>query len=60
MALPELLSGRILLQESASQTALGVPENESGLVEDCNLVLLLQLSSLISADDCFVDKGAVA
>lgn len=60
MSLTQLLQWRILLQKCASRTALWISEDETRLVQNCNLIVLLELSPLVPSYYAFVDKCAVA
>ena len=60
MALAKLLKDSILLAKAIGVTVLGVTKNESCLIQDSNLVCFIQFPSLVSANDRFVYKRAVA
>ena len=59
MALSELLEQSILLQESTCLSTVGVSEDEARLAVNRNFISIFQLSPLITANECFVDEGAI-
>ncbi len=60
MAFAKLLEQGVLLGKGTCRPASRVPEDEASLVQDSNLILLLELSPLVSANDGFVNESPVA
>lgn len=60
VALAELLQKSILLKKRARLAGLRIAEDKPRLAVDSDLVLFLQLATLVSADDSLVDKRSVA
>jgi hypothetical protein len=60
VALSKFLQESILLLENASVPCPGVSEDESGFVKYRNFIMFLELPALVSPDQSFVDKGAIA
>lgn len=56
----QLLLYSVLLSEAICNTMRWVSENKACNVKYTDLISLLQLPSLVSADDCVVDIGAIA
>ena len=60
VALSKLLKKGITLQETTCLLALWISEDESCLVQYSNLVVFLKLSSLVSANNSFINECAIA
>ena len=59
MTFTELLKNLVLLTESVAVPVSGIIKHEARLVEDRDFVSILELSTLVPADNCLVDKGSV-
>ena len=59
VALTQLLEKRVLLVEGTGRPAPGILEDEPGLVQNRNFVLLLQLSPLVPANHGLVHEGTI-
>ena len=59
MTLAQLLLNAVLLAKRGRVAVSRVSEDATRLIDNTDLVSILKLSSLVTADDCIVDEGSI-